>query len=226
MAACGLDSEAGGSASSSLSREWFTPIPEAIEAVARGELVVVLDDENRENEGDLIGAADLATTESVAFMVRHTSGLICVGASAEILDRLAIPLMVADPENEDEMRTAFTITVDARHGTTTGISAAERAHTLRVFSDPASVPRDLRRPGHVLPLRARPGGVLERPGHTEAGADLARLAGRAAAGYLCEIVAEDGTMARAPQLVAFAKAHGLCCITIADLAEYRKERGL
>ncbi|KAI7846080.1 hypothetical protein COHA_000446 [Chlorella ohadii] len=199
----------------------FSSIPEALAAMAAGELVVVLDDEDRENEGDLICAADRVTPAAMAFMVRYTSGVVCVGMSGAELDRLRIPLMVSSAENEEAMYTAFTVTVDLRHGTSTGISAADRAATLRALADPEAQPSDFKRPGHIFPLRAREGGVLRRPGHTEASVDLCRLAGCAPAGVLCEIVNDDGTMARTPELLAFAEQHNLKCITIADLVRYR-----
>jgi 3,4-dihydroxy 2-butanone 4-phosphate synthase/GTP cyclohydrolase II len=203
----------------------FDSIADALAAVAAGEMVVVLDDEDRENEGDLIMAADLATPEALAFMVRHTSGVVCVGMRGEDLDRLRVPLMVPADANGDAHRTAFAVTVDAAgRGVTTGISAADRAATIRTLADAAAAPADLRQPGHVFPLRYRAGGVLTRPGHTEAAVDLARLAGRAPAGVLCEVVAEDGSMARTPELRAFAAAHGLRCVTIADLVRWRLAR--
>ena len=199
----------------------FDSIADAVEAVARGEMVVVLDDEDRENEGDLILAADLVTPEAMAFVVEHTSGVVCIGMEGSALDRLRIPLMIPPADNEEAMTTAFTVTVDLREGTTTGISALDRANTLRALASPTSTPEDFKRPGHIFPLRYRPGGVLRRPGHTEASVDLARLAGRAAAGVLCEIVNKDGTMARTPELLEFAAKYGLKCITIADLVRYR-----
>ena len=154
-------------------------------------------------------------------MVEHTSGVVCVGLPGHDCDRLGLPLMVPPADNEDAMRTAFTVTVDAAAGVSTGISAADRARTIRLLADPATTPTDLRRPGHVFPLRAQPGGVRVRPGHTEAAVDLARLAGRAPAGVLCELVNRaDGTMARTPDLLAFAATHGLRCITIAALVDY------
>ena len=200
----------------------LAPIETAVAAVARGELVVVIDDADRENEGDLIMAAEKATPQAIAFMVRYTSGVICAPLTGERLDALEIGLMV--PANTESQRTAFTITVDAWRGTTTGISAADRATTIRALVDPATRPCDLARPGHIFPLRARPGGVLARPGHTEAAVDLARLAGLAPAGVLAEVVNDDGTMARLPDLERFAAEHGLVLISIADLAEYRRRR--
>jgi 3,4-dihydroxy 2-butanone 4-phosphate synthase/GTP cyclohydrolase II len=184
-------------------------------------MVIVLDDKGRENEGDLIIAADHATPEALAFIVRHTTGIVCVALEGERADALGLDPMV--PANDDRHGTAFTITVDARHGTTTGVSAADRSATVAALIDPATQPQDLMRPGHMFPLRARPGGVLERPGHTEAGVDLARLAGCAPAGVLCEIVSEDGSMARTPELIRFARQHDLCIVTIADLIVYRRE---
>ncbi len=197
----------------------FSGIEEAIDAVGRGELVVVVDDEDRENEGDLIGAADAVTPQSVAFLVNHTSGVICVSIDDERADRLELPLMVGN--NTEAMGTAFTITVDAVAGTTTGISAVDRAATIRALADPNTVVTDLSRPGHVFPLRARPGGVLKRAGHTEAAIDLARLAGRQPAGVLGELVRLDGALARLPDLFAFGAEHHLSVVTIADLIRYR-----
>lgn len=199
----------------------FDSIDDALEAIGRGELVVVLDDEDRENEGDLILAADTVTPQSMAFLVKHTSGVVCIGMEGKDLDRLQIPLMVPPKDNEEFMSTAFTVTVDLREGTSTGISAADRSATIRALADPSSKPADFKRPGHIFPLRYRPGGVLTRPGHTEASVDLARLANRYPAGVLCEIVNPDGSMARTPQLLEFASEHGLKCITIADLVRYR-----
>jgi len=195
-------------------------IGDAIAAISRGEIVVVVDDEDRENEGDLIMAADAVTPETVAFFVRHTSGVICVALTGERCDDLGLPLMVAD--NTEYQRTAFTHTVDYRHGTTTGISAGDRALTIRALADATADLAQFNRPGHVFPLRARDGGVLKRAGHTEAAVDLARLAGRSPAGVLCEIVNDDGTMARLPDLLPFAAAHGLLVISIADLIRHRR----
>ena len=199
----------------------FASIPEAIEAVARGEIVVVVDDEDRENEGDLIMAADAATPEKIAFFVRHTSGVICAPLTGDRLDDLQIPLMVRD--NTESHRTAFTYSVDLVHGTSTGISAADRAATLVALTDPSTRPGDLARPGHIFPLRYAEGGVLKRAGHTEAAVDLARLAGRAPAGVLCEIVNDDGTMARVPDLVEFCREHDLLLISIAQLIRHRRQ---
>jgi 3,4-dihydroxy 2-butanone 4-phosphate synthase/GTP cyclohydrolase II len=197
-------------------------IEDAIAAVAAGQIVVVVDDEDRENEGDLIVAAEYAAPEVIAFFVRHTSGLICAAITNERADELDLPLMVE--HNTESQRTAFTVTVDFRVGTTTGISAADRSMTTRALVDPKTTPDDLSRPGHLHVLRARDGGVLKRAGHTEAAVDLARLAGLAPAGVLCEVVTEDGLgMARRDELEEFATKHGLLLITIADLVRYRRQ---
>lgn len=198
----------------------FAAIPDAVDAIGRGEIVVVVDDEDRENEGDLIMAAEHATPETMAFFVRYTSGVICAPLMGERLDDLALPLMVT--VNTESMRTAYTVTVDAAEGTTTGISAADRSLTLNLLADPKSSANDFNRPGHVLPLRYRPGGVLKRAGHTEAAVDLARLAGCHPAGVLCEVVNDDGTMARVPDLIEFCEQHDLLLISIADLIRYRR----
>ena len=200
----------------------FSPIPDAVAAVTRGEFVVVVDDADRENEGDLIIAAQLTTPERIAFMVRYTSGLICVPMEGARLDELRLPLMVV--ENTDSHRTAFTVSVDYIQGTTTGISAADRAATIEALIDPATRPQDLARPGHIFPLRYHEGGVLKRAGHTEAAVDLTRLAGLYPSGVLCEIVNEDGSMARLPELTAFAQRHSIPIISIADLISYRRHR--
>ncbi|TMC10524.1 MAG: bifunctional 3,4-dihydroxy-2-butanone-4-phosphate synthase/GTP cyclohydrolase II [Chloroflexi bacterium] len=201
----------------------FARIEDAISAIGRGDMVVVVDDEDRENEGDLIMAAESATAEKIAFFVAHTSGLICVPMTGDRLDQLDLPLMVST--NTESQRTAFTVTVDYRHGTTTGISAADRASTIQALIDPATRPADLARPGHILPLRYRPGGVLKRAGHTEAAVDLTRAAGMYPAGVLCEIVNHDKTdMARLPELERFAQEHGLLVISIADLIRYRRQK--
>lgn len=195
-------------------------IERAIADIADGKAVVVVDDEDRENEGDIIFAASKATPELMAFTIRHSSGVICVPMPADMLDRLEIPLMT--PHNKDKLRTAYTISVDARDGVTTGISAADRAHTARVLADSATEPWEITRPGHVFPLRYREGGVLVRRGHTEAAVDLAKLAGLTPAGVLVEVVNDDGTMKRAPQLREFADEHGLAMISIGDLVRYRR----
>lgn len=195
-------------------------IEQAIEEIKAGRMVVVVDDEERENEGDLIVAAEKVTPEHMAFMVKHCSGIICVPMEADRLDHLNLPLMASD--NSDTMGTAFTISVDAREGTTTGISAADRARTVQTLIASDTKPQDLGRPGHVFPLRYTPGGVLRRAGHTEAAVDLARLAGLSPAGALCEVVSDDGTMARLPELERFAENHGLTIVSIADLIAYRR----
>ena len=200
----------------------FAEIEQAVEAIARGEIVVVVDDADRENEGDLIIAAEKMTPEAMTFMIRHTSGVICMPVEGSRLDELRIPLMVAD--NTESQRTAFTVSVDARHGTSTGISAADRCTTVHAVLDDATRPEDLARPGHIFPLRYREGGVLKRAGHTEAAVDLARLAGLEAAGVLAEVVNDDGTMARLPDLESFAAEHDLVMISIADLIRYRRRR--
>ena len=197
----------------------FATIEEAIEAIRAGRMVVVVDDESRENEGDLTMAASKVTPEAINFMARHGRGLICLAMVPERLDQLAIPLEVND--NSSRRDTAMCVSIDARDNTTTGISAADRAETVRVAIDPNSRPRDLTRPGHVFPLRARKGGVLVRAGHTEAAVDLAGIAGLTPAGVICEIMNEDGTMSRVPELAKFAKKHQLLVVTIADLIQYR-----
>ena len=183
--------------------------------------VVVIDDADRENEGDIIFAASKATPELLTFMIRYTSGVICVPMPGDMLDRLQLPLMTA--QNSERMRTAYTISVDARDGVTTGISAADRARTIRTLADSATEPYEIVRPGHVFPLRYVPGGVLRRRGHTEAAVDLARLAGLTPAGVLAEIVNDDGTMARLPELRKFADDHGLALISIEQLISYRRQ---
>ena len=196
------------------------PVEDAIAAIAAGRAVVVVDDEDRENEGDLILAASAATPELIGFAVRHSSGLLCAPMGAERADALELPLMVR--ENADPLRTAYTVSVDASAGVTTGISAADRARTLRVLAGEDTVPEDLIRPGHVLPLRAKAGGVLERRGHTEAAVDLTRLAGLPAVGMIVELVHDDGDMMRGPALREFADEHGLAMISIEDLAAHRR----
>jgi 3,4-dihydroxy 2-butanone 4-phosphate synthase/GTP cyclohydrolase II len=197
----------------------FATIDEAIEDIRQGRLILVVDDEDRENEGDLVMAADKATPEAVNFMAKFGRGLICVPMLGERLDELTIGMMVAN--NTAPMETAFTVTVDARRGVTTGTSAYDRAVTIRTLVDPAMGPRDLTAPGHIFPLRAMPGGVLRRAGHTEAAVDLARLAGCYPAGVICEVLDDDGGMARLPQLVEFAEHHKLKMITIKALIEHR-----
>jgi 3,4-dihydroxy 2-butanone 4-phosphate synthase/GTP cyclohydrolase II len=194
-------------------------IEEILADLRAGRMVIVMDDEDRENEGDLIMAAELATPEAVAFMIRYASGIICVPMEEDRLTRLELPQMVAS--NNESQRTAFTISVDLRAGTTTGVSSADRAATVRALADERSQPQDFARPGHIFPLRSRRGGVLVRTGHTEAAVDLCRLAGLRPAGVICELMNDDGTMARRPQLEAFAERHGLKIGTIADLIRYR-----
>ena len=195
-------------------------IERALDDVATGRPVIVVDDENRENEGDLIVAAATVTPETMGFMIRFTSGLICVPMHGEDLDRLHLPPMTA--MNEDPKRTAYTVSVDARQGVTTGISAADRTRTVRLLADSATVPGQLSRPGHIFPLRAREGGVLVRAGHTEAAVDLMRLAGAGRAAVIAEVVNDDGSMARLAHLAPFAHRHGLCLVSIADLIAYRR----
>lgn len=200
----------------------FTDIDSAIAAIARGEFVIVVDDEDRENEGDLIMAAQHVTPEAMGFMIRHTSGVICLPLEGERCDELQLPLMVSN--NTEIQRTAFTVSVDARDGIATGISAADRSTTVATLIDPASKPDSLARPGHIFPLRYREGGVLKRAGHTEAAVDLARLAGSYPSGVLAEITNDDGTMARLIELEKFAEDHSLLMISIADLIRYRRQR--
>ncbi len=196
-------------------------IEQALADLRAGKMIVVVDDEHRENEGDLVAAAEAVTPEMINFMMTHARGFICLALTPDDCDRLELPQMVA--RNTESMATAFTITIDAalRFGVTTGISAMDRATTIRVAIDPATRPDDLRRPGHINPLRAQPGGVLQRVGHTEASVDLARLAGFRPAGVICEIANPDGTMARRPQLEAYCREHGLTLVTVADLVAYR-----
>lgn len=200
-------------------------IEDALAAMAAGGLVVVMDDRRRENEGDLILAAEHATPAALAFIVRHTTGIVCVAMESDRADALDLPPMTTS--NSERHQTAFTVSVDARAGTSTGVSAADRARTIQALADPDARPDDFARPGHMFPLRARAGGVLERPGHTEAAVDLARLAGCTPMGVLCEIVSEDGdgSMARLPELMRFARHHALPIITIADLIRYRAQGG-
>ncbi|MDR2985047.1 MAG: bifunctional 3,4-dihydroxy-2-butanone-4-phosphate synthase/GTP cyclohydrolase II, partial [Nocardiopsaceae bacterium] len=195
-------------------------VERAVADIAAGRAVVVVDDADRENEGDIIFAASKATPALLAFTIRHSSGVICVPMLGEELDRLQLPLMTT--QNTERMRTAFTVSVDARDGVTTGISAADRSRTVRTLADSATEPYELVRPGHIFPLRYTVGGVLRRPGHTEAAVDLARLAGLTPAGVLAEVVNDDGTMTRLPGLRAFADEHGLALISIAQLIEYRR----
>jgi 3,4-dihydroxy 2-butanone 4-phosphate synthase / GTP cyclohydrolase II len=199
----------------------FARVEEALEDIRSGRMVVVCDDENRENEGDLTLAAQFATPDAINFMAKEGRGLICLALTPERCDEMGLDLMAA--KNESAFETAFTVSVEARDGVTTGISAADRAHTIQVAIDPESAPRDLVQPGHVFPLKARPGGVLERTGQTEAAVDLARMAGVNPSGVICEIMNDDGTMARVDDLVAYCARHGLKMITVADLIAYRRQ---
>jgi 3,4-dihydroxy 2-butanone 4-phosphate synthase len=196
----------------------FAKIEDAVAAIARGEMIVVVDDHDRENEGDIVFASEAATPEKIAFMMNHARGLICVAMDGERLDELDIPLMV--PNNTESMKTAFTVSVDYIHGTSTGISAADRAATVSALVDPTARPGDFARPGHIFPLRANPQGVLGRQGHTEAAVDLCKLAGLASAGVICEVANDDGTMSRLTDLERFAERHGLLLIAIEDLITY------
>jgi 3,4-dihydroxy 2-butanone 4-phosphate synthase/GTP cyclohydrolase II len=198
----------------------FASIEEAIEEIRRGRMVVVCDGEDRENEGDLVMAAQFATPEAINFMAKEARGLICLALTAERCEQLGLRLMAA--KNEAPLETAFTVSVEAAEGVTTGISAHDRAHTIQVAIDPHSGPGDIVTPGHIFPLRAKDGGVLERTGHTEAGVDLARLAGLIPAGVICEVMNDDGTMARVPDLGPYCERHGLKMITVADLIAYRR----
>ncbi|MCS6815822.1 MAG: 3,4-dihydroxy-2-butanone-4-phosphate synthase [Blastocatellia bacterium] len=197
----------------------FASIPEAIEEIRQGRMVILVDDEDRENEGDLCCAAEKVTPEIINFMAKHGRGLICLSLTPERCEQLNLPLQA--PENTSRFETAFCVSIDAREGITTGISAADRARTILTAIDPRTRPSDLVRPGHIFPLRAREGGVLVRAGQTEASVDLARLAGLTPAGVICEIMNGDGTMARLPQLISFARRFGLKIVTVADLIRYR-----
>jgi len=197
----------------------FASIEDAVDSIRAGKMVIVVDDANRENEGDLTIAAEKITPEAINFMARYGRGLICLSMTPERLDELDIPLMVS--QNSSQFETAFCVSIEAKGQTSTGISASDRAATVRVALDPATRPSDLARPGHMFPLRSRTGGVMVRAGQTEAAVDLARIAGLYPAGVICEIMNEDGTMARVPQLTKFAKRHGLLMVTIADLIKYR-----
>ncbi len=209
----------GGKATNPPAAAPLNSVAEILAELRAGRMVIVMDDEDRENEGDLIMAAEHATAEAVAFMIRHTSGIICVPMEEAALARLDLPQMV--PVNSESQRTAFAVSVDLRVGTTTGVSSVDRAATIRALASPTSTAADFARPGHIFPLRSRRGGVLVRAGHTEAAVDLCRLAGLTPMGVLCEVMNDDGTMARRPQLQAFARAHGLKIGTIADLIRHR-----
>ena len=204
------------------SHQLFDPVDDAIRAIAEGRLIIVTDDENRENEGDLVIAASKVTVEAVNLMIRHAGGLICVPTTGPRLKRLGIEQMVR--ENRESLRTAFTVSVDAAEGITTGISAYDRTRTIQLLANPDTRPDQFVRPGHIFPLQARPGGVLERAGHTEASVDLVSLAGLEPTAVICEILNEDGTCARLPQLLEFKERHGLLLVSIAQLIEYRHRR--
>ncbi|HEV7743897.1 MAG TPA: 3,4-dihydroxy-2-butanone-4-phosphate synthase [Pyrinomonadaceae bacterium] len=197
----------------------FSSIEDAVSEIRDGRMIIIVDDEDRENEGDLVCAAEKATPEIINFMARHARGLICLPLTEERCDELHLTTQVAD--NTSFLGTAFTVSIDARKGVTTGISVADRATTIQVAVDPQTRPQDLARPGHIFPLRAKKGGVLVRPGQTEASVDIARIAGLYPAGVICEVMNEDGTMSRLPQLQEFAEAHNLKMITVADLVRYR-----
>src|SRR5436190_8131484 len=200
----------------------FNRIEDVLADLIKGRMVIVVDDADRENEGDLIMAAQFITPAAVNFMAKYGRGLICVPTTSERLQQLGIERMVR--QNRETFKTDFQISVDAAHGITTGISAADRAETIRIMADPTAVPEDLVQPGHVFPLRARPGGVLQRAGHTEAAVDLVKLAGCRPIGVICEIMSDDGSMARLPELTRFATTHHLKICTIADLIRYRRTR--
>jgi 3,4-dihydroxy 2-butanone 4-phosphate synthase / GTP cyclohydrolase II len=214
------ESEKAEGASTGIEASPFSTIEEALEEIRRGRMVVVCDDETRENEGDLTMAAQFVTPEAINFMAKEGRGLICLSLTSERCEALALNLMAA--KNEAPLQTAFTVAVEARHGVTTGISAHDRAHTIQVAIDPRSTPHDLVQPGHVFPLKAKDGGVLERAGQTEASVDLARLAGLTPAGVICEIMNDDGTMARIPDLVPYCERHNLKMVTVAELIAYRR----
>jgi len=197
----------------------FNTVEECVEDIRQGKIVIVVDDEDRENEGDLTAAAEKVTPETINYMAKYGRGLICLAMTRERLEQLHIPMMVG--KNTSKFGTAFTVSIEARHGITTGISAADRAKTILTAIDPKTKPSDLARPGHIFPLRARAGGVLIRAGQTEASVDLARLAGLYPAGVICEVMNEDGTMARVPDLMSFAGKHGIKIVTVADIISYR-----
>jgi 3,4-dihydroxy-2-butanone 4-phosphate synthase len=199
----------------------FNTIPELIEDIRKGKMVILVDDEDRENEGDLVMATDYVTPEAINFMIKEARGLVCLTLPAAQIERLRLPQMVTDEMNLAPNKTAFTVSIEASHGISTGISAADRAHTCKVAADPHAKPSDVHMPGHIFPIKAQPGGVLKRAGHTEGSVDLAKLAGCNPAGVICEVIAEDGTMARVPELKQFAKKHNLKIGTIVDLIAYR-----
>jgi 3,4-dihydroxy 2-butanone 4-phosphate synthase/GTP cyclohydrolase II len=199
----------------------FNTIPELIEDIRQGKIVILVDDEDRENEGDLVLAADYVTPELINFMVVEARGLVCLSLTTAQVERLHLPLMVGEESNHSPNKTAFTVSIEASQGVSTGISAADRAHTIRIASNPSAKPSDVHRPGHIFPIRAQNGGVLKRAGHTEGSVDLARLAGLNSAAVICEVMNNDGTMARVPDLIAFAEKHKLKIGTIVDLIQYR-----
>lgn len=200
----------------------FSTIPELLKEIAAGNMVIMVDDEDRENEGDLVMAAQFATPQSINFMAKEARGLICLPMTEEHIERLQIPMMVRDELNFSPNKTAFTVSIEAAYGVTTGISAADRAHTIRVASNPQATAADVQVPGHIFPLKSQKGGVLQRAGHTEASVDLAVLAGLTPAAVICEVINDDGTMARTEDLAVFAKKHQLKIGKIVDLIEYRK----
>jgi 3,4-dihydroxy 2-butanone 4-phosphate synthase/GTP cyclohydrolase II len=205
----------------SVTKTPFATIDEAIEDIRQGKMVIVCDDENRENEGDLTMAAQFVTPEAINFMTKEGRGLVCLALTPERCDELGLDLMAA--KNESAFETAFTVSIEARSGVSTGISAADRARTIQVAIDPGASPRELVQPGHVFPLKAKSGGTLERVGQTEAAVDLARLARLNPSGVICEIMNDDGTMARVPDLIPYCTRHGLKMITVADLVAYRRQ---
>lgn len=203
----------------------FHTIPELISELQRGKMIILIDDEERENEGDLVLAADFVTPEAINFMAREARGLVCLSLTAEQVNRLQLPPMVPEALNDSPNKTAFTVSIEAADGVTTGISAADRARTIKVAASPHSTKANIHMPGHIFPLRAKEGGVLVRPGHTEGSVDLTILAGLTPAAVICEVVNDDGTMARVPDLRAFAEKHQLKIGTIVDLIRYRTEKG-
>lgn len=202
----------------------FHSIPELIEDIRQGKIVILVDDEDRENEGDLILAADHCTPAAINFMIKEARGLVCLSLTGKQVDQLELPLMIKDEFNHSPNKTAFTVSIEASSGVTTGISATDRSHTIRVASRPEAKPTDVHVPGHIFPLRAQDGGVLVRPGHTEGSVDLARLAGLNPAAVICEVIRDDGEMSRVPDLMVFAEKHGLKIGTIVDLVQFLKEQ--
>ncbi len=205
-----------------MSKIEIAPVPQAIEAIKNGEIVIVVDDEDRENEGDFVIAAEFCTADKVNFMITHGRGLVCLAMHSRMLDRLKIPMMVPQDQNRSGFGTAFTLSIEAAENVTTGISAPDRAQTIKTLIDPTSTPNDIASPGHVFPLRARDGGVLERRGQTEASVDLAKLAGLTPASVICEVMREDGEMMRLEELCELARAHGLLVTSVDAIAQYRE----